>query len=173
MCGGKMMQQKELFEKYFKLDFLLMANDRVSNVRICMAKVLRHHFLKEISGAFVFDQDMNDAVNILKLDKCEDVRTQVADIETYPVNDTRQVTMESYLKNLEEQRASTNWSDSDSSYSEDERNIEQEIRRHNSEEEIDHGPVLQSLRRAREEQRMQEALVKKEEKDEKRKAKEI
>ena len=150
-----------------------MANDRVSNVRICVAKVLRYHFLKEISGVFVFDQDMNDCVNILKQDKCEDVRSQVTDIETYPVNDTRKVTMESYLKNLEEQRMSTNWSDSDSSYSEDERNMEMEVRRHNSEEEIDHGPVLQSLRKSREEQRRQEDQLKKDEKDEKRKSKEI
>lgn len=77
MCGGQMMQQKELFEKYFKLDFLLIANDRVQNVRIGMAKILRQHFLKEISGAFVFDQEMNDAVNVLKLDSCEDVRALV------------------------------------------------------------------------------------------------
>jgi len=37
-------------------------------------------------------------------------------------------------------------SDSDSSYSEDEMRIESEIKRHNSEEFIDHGPVLKSLR---------------------------
>jgi len=32
--------------------------------------------------------------------------------------------------------------------SEDEQRIEMEVRRHNSEEEIDHGPVLRSLRAA-------------------------
>ena len=40
-------------------------------------------------------------------------------------------------------------SDSDSMNSEDEFRIESEIKRHNSEEEIDHGPVLKSLRAAR------------------------
>jgi len=61
-----MMQKKEIFEKYFKHDFLLLTNDRVINVRICMAKTLRHHFLKEISGEFVFDADCNNAVRVLK-----------------------------------------------------------------------------------------------------------
>ena len=66
MCGSGLMNKKELFEKYFKLDFLTLVNDRVPNVRIGMAKVLRHHFLKEISGAMVYDQEVNDAVKVLK-----------------------------------------------------------------------------------------------------------
>lgn len=82
MCGGQLMMKKDLFEKHFKYDFLSIVNDRVPNVRIAMAKVLRHHFLKEISGAFVYDQDFNDAVRVLKLDSCADVRYQVQDIET-------------------------------------------------------------------------------------------
>lgn len=48
MCKGQMMQKKEIFEKYFKLDFLSLVSDRVPNVRIALAKALRHHFLKEI-----------------------------------------------------------------------------------------------------------------------------
>ena len=43
-----------------------MANDRCVNVRITLAKVLRHHFLKEIGGAFVYDELMNDCVRVLK-----------------------------------------------------------------------------------------------------------
>jgi serine/threonine-protein phosphatase 4 regulatory subunit 1 len=70
MMNGQMMQQKEIFEKYFKIDFLLLVNDRVDNVRINMAKVLRYHFLKEISGVFVYDQEVNDAIKLLKFDKC-------------------------------------------------------------------------------------------------------
>lgn len=69
----QMMQKKEIFEKYFKHDFLLLVTDRVINVRICVAKTLRHHFLKEISGEFVFDNECNDAVRLLKQDKCIDV----------------------------------------------------------------------------------------------------
>lgn len=48
MMMVQMMQKKEVFAKYFKHDFLLYVNDRVINVRICMAKTLRHHFVKEI-----------------------------------------------------------------------------------------------------------------------------
>lgn len=55
MCKGQMMMKKDIFEKYFKLDFLSLVNDRVPNVRICVAKAIRYHFLKEISGTFVYD----------------------------------------------------------------------------------------------------------------------
>jgi len=75
------MMEKEIFEKYFKLDFLAIVNDRVPNVRIAMAKVMRHHFMKEISGAFIYDPEVNDAVRLLNQDKCEDVRIEVSDIE--------------------------------------------------------------------------------------------
>lgn len=60
---------------------MLLAADRVSNVRICTARTLKHHFLKEIAGEFVFDNDCNDAVRVLKMDKCEDVINLVSDIE--------------------------------------------------------------------------------------------
>lgn len=141
-----MMMKKELFEKYFKNEFLTLVNDRVPNVRITMAKVLRHHFLKEISGAFVFDQDVNDAVRVLKLDSSSDVRYHVEDIETYPVNDTRDVNLDSFMASISR---ATSVSDSDSMNSEDDYRIEHEIKRHNSEDEIDHGPVLKSLRQTR------------------------
>lgn len=59
---------------------LLLVNDKVSNVRLTLAKVLRHHFLNEISGAFVFDIEVNDAVRLLKKDKSVDVRSFVEDI---------------------------------------------------------------------------------------------
>ena len=83
MCTGKMMQKKQLFEKYFKNDFLSLVNDRVPNVRILLAKALRHHFLKEIQGEFVFDQEVNDAVRLLKIDESREVRYLVYDIEAY------------------------------------------------------------------------------------------
>jgi len=112
-----------------------------------MSKMVRHHFLKEIGGAFVNDQLVNDAIRVLKLDADEDVKYHVSDIETFPLNDTRDVTLESFLKELDELRlAHHTQNDSDSSYSEDENRIENEIKRHNSEEFIDHGPVLKQLR---------------------------
>ena len=60
------MMKKELFEKYFKYDFLSLVNDRVPNVRMVVAKTLRHHFLKEVGGEFVFDHEVNEAVCVLK-----------------------------------------------------------------------------------------------------------
>ena len=35
---------------------------------------MRHHFLKEISGAMVYDLEVNDAVRVMKMDKTEDVK---------------------------------------------------------------------------------------------------
>jgi len=81
------MQQKEIFEKYFKVDFMSLVNDKTINVRITLSKALRYHFLKEISGQFVYDTDINDMIRVLKLDSSEDVRYHVQDIETYPPTD--------------------------------------------------------------------------------------
>ena len=140
--------KKDLFEKYFKLDFCSIASDRVPNVRIAMAKVLRHHFLKEISGCFVNDKDVNDAVRVMKQDECQEVRFLMSEIETFQVDETNDVTLESFISGINESRMSLRGvgSDSGSITSEDDLKIEMEISRHNSEEDIDHGPVLKSLR---------------------------
>ena len=68
------MQKKEIFEKYFKLNFLSLVSDRVDIVRIALAKALRHHFLKEISGEFVYDELFNSAVHVMKSDSSAEVR---------------------------------------------------------------------------------------------------
>lgn len=57
--------------------------------------------------------------------------------------------------------------------SEDEQRIENEVRRHNSEDEIDHGPVLKSLRAAMAKEREQEELAKKLKKQNKQKEEDI
>ena len=147
------MQNKELFEKYFKLDFLSMVNDRVPNVRITFAKAMRHHFLKEISGAFVYDQEFNECVSVLKQDSCEEVRFLVSDIELYPNEQTKELTVDAFLAKIIDLRGNSSRSDTDSMNSEDESKIEMEVRRHNSEDEIDHGPVLRSLRAAQAKER--------------------
>jgi len=85
MCG-EAMNKKELFEKYFKHEMLSMVGDRVPNVRMCLSRVLRQHFLGHINGAFVFDQDVNDAVRLLKRDRSMDVKEHLADIQTFPLN---------------------------------------------------------------------------------------
>lgn len=68
MCGEAMMK-KELFERDFKSDMLSLVVDPVTNVRMALAKVLRHHFLNQTNGPFVFDNEVNDAVRILKKDR--------------------------------------------------------------------------------------------------------
>lgn len=138
--------EKEIFEKYFKLDFLAIVNDRVPNVRIAMAKVIRHHFMKEINGAFIYDPEVNDAVRLMNQDKCADVRIEVADIEAQ-TNGQADLSIDSYMQTLNDIRLNTSSrTDSDSLNSEDESKIENEIKRHNSEDDIDHGPVLKTLR---------------------------
>jgi hypothetical protein len=58
--------------------------------------------------------------------------------------------LESFIQNLNEAKHSNSIrSDTDSINSEEESKIENEIKRHNSEDEIDHGLVLKSLRMAR------------------------
>jgi len=92
--------KKELFERCFKVDMLLLVNDNIKNVRMSLAKVLRHHFLNQINGTFVFDMDVNDCVRLLKQDKCREIKELVEDIQTFPINEERQVTLEEYLERL-------------------------------------------------------------------------
>ena len=100
MCGEAMMK-KELFERDFKADMLSLVADPVSNVRLALARVLRHHFLNQISGAFVFDIEVNDAVRLLKLDDCKDVKGFVEDIQTFPMNEEKVVEMKEFQERLE------------------------------------------------------------------------
>lgn len=81
MCG-EAMHNKDLFEKYFKYELLSMVGDRVPNVRMCLSRALGAHFHISIQnqGAFVFDEDVNEAVRILKKDKSVDVREPVSNI---------------------------------------------------------------------------------------------
>jgi hypothetical protein len=44
MCG-EAMNKKELFEKYFKAEMLSLVGDKVPNVRMCLSRALRHHFV--------------------------------------------------------------------------------------------------------------------------------
>ena len=39
------MMKKDLFERCFKAEMLSLVNDRVINVRMTLARVLRHHFI--------------------------------------------------------------------------------------------------------------------------------
>jgi hypothetical protein len=159
MMQGPMMMKKSIFEKYFKLDFLTLVNDKVPNVRITMAKALRFHFLKEISGTFVYDELFNEAVHVMKSDSCEEVRFLTSDIELYPSDKTYEISMEDYMGKIMGLRGNTD--DDDSDISDDESMIEKEVRRHNSEEEIDHGPVLRNLRAAQAKERADEEAARK------------
>ena len=163
------MQNKDIFEKYFKLDFLSLVSDRVPNVRITLAQAIRHHFLKEISGSFVYDTEFNDAVHVLKSDACEEVQFLVNDIETYPADQKKDITLDQFLAKIMDLRENSSRSDTDSMNSEDEARIAMEVRRHNSEEEIDHGPVLRSLRAARAKEDQEEDDAKKLKKAQKKK----
>ena len=91
------MNKKELFEKYFKYEMLSLVGDRVPNVRMCLSRVLRQHFLGHVNGAFVFDQDVNDAVRLLKRDRSQDVREHLDDIQTFPLNqDDSQLSLDDF-----------------------------------------------------------------------------
>ncbi len=85
MCS-EMMNKKELFEKYFKAELLSIVGDRVPNVRMCLSRVLRQHFIGHINNAFIFDQDVNEAVSLLKRDRSMDVKEHVQEIQTFPLN---------------------------------------------------------------------------------------
>lgn len=85
---------------------------------------------------------------MLKSDPSDEVRFLVNDIELYPADQKYDISVDDFITKIGELRGNTSRSDDDSMNSEDELKIESEVRRHNSEDEIDHGPVLRSLRAA-------------------------
>ena len=55
--------------------------DRVVNVRIILAKILKEHMeATDPEGPFLFDLEVNRAIRVLKLDKKKDVHQQVSHI---------------------------------------------------------------------------------------------
>ena len=126
MCG-EAMNKKELFEREFKADMLSLVNDRVSNVRLQLAKVLRNHFLNEVNGQFVFDLEVNDAIRILKKDKSKDVVMLVEDLQTFPLNEERDVKVEEFLQRLNNLAIQQQKDESDSSSQDEQTKLESDI----------------------------------------------
>ena len=58
MCEEVMNQAKDLFDQYFKHDFLSLCGDRVVNVRLTLARALKNHFRK-INCTFMHDKLVN------------------------------------------------------------------------------------------------------------------
>ena len=109
--SGEAMNKKSIFERFFKADLLRLVNDPVVNVRLSLAKIIRHHFLNQNGGnkshlilsigEFVFDIEVNDAVRILKKDKSVDVVDLVEDIKTFPMNEDKDVIIEEFMQRLD------------------------------------------------------------------------
>jgi len=79
MCEEVMNQAKDLFDEYFKHDFLALAVDKVVNVRLSLARALKNHF-RTINCTFMHDKLVNQAVRVLLNDRSEDVVYLVQDI---------------------------------------------------------------------------------------------
>ena len=58
MCEGIMTEAKELFDQYFKHEMLSLAADKVTNVRLCLARALKNHF-RTINCTFMHDPLVN------------------------------------------------------------------------------------------------------------------
>lgn len=71
MAASVMNTDKSLFSKHMKDNLCNLALDRVSNVRIILAKVLTEHIQNE--GEFHFDLQFNKALYLLKRDKDKNV----------------------------------------------------------------------------------------------------
>ena len=80
-----MNQAKELFDEYFKNDFLSLAGDKVINVRLTLARILKNHF-RTINCTFMHDPLVNQAVKVLLNDRCQDVVDLVQDIVQFAAN---------------------------------------------------------------------------------------
>lgn len=64
---------KAIFIEHFKEDTLSLAYDKVPNVRIALARVLKSHY-RIIDGCFIDDKQFSQVVQTLNQDEEEDVR---------------------------------------------------------------------------------------------------
>jgi len=71
---------KQIFIEHFKEDTLSLAYDKVPNVRIGLARVLKSHF-RMIDGCFIDDKQIHQIVAHLNNDEEEDVRNIIAQIK--------------------------------------------------------------------------------------------
>lgn len=71
---------KQIFIEHFKEDTLSLAYDKVPNVRIALARVLKSHF-RINNGCFIDDKQMTQVVTNLHDDEEEDVRNIIAQIK--------------------------------------------------------------------------------------------
>jgi len=58
MCEDVMNEAKEIFDVYFKHDFLSLVSDKVVNVRLALARALKNHF-RRINCTFMYDKLVN------------------------------------------------------------------------------------------------------------------
>lgn len=79
MCEDVMNEAKDLFDQYFKHDFLSLVGDKVVNVRLALARALKNHF-RRINCTFMYDKLVNQAVKVLLQDRSQDVVDLVSDI---------------------------------------------------------------------------------------------
>ena len=78
MAASVMNTNKELFDNYMKVSFWNLAKDRVTNVRIILARVLNEHI--KANGEFYFDFEINKALYLLKKDLDIDVQEHMQDV---------------------------------------------------------------------------------------------
>ena len=71
---------KSIFIEHFKEDTLSLAYDKVPNVRISLARVLRSHF-KTIDGCFKEDKKVKEILQQLSQDEEDDVKNIIAQIK--------------------------------------------------------------------------------------------
>ena len=71
---------KAIFIEHFKEDTLSLAYDKVPNVRIALARVLKSHY-RIIDGCFIDDKQFSQVVQTLNQDEEEDVRNIIMQIK--------------------------------------------------------------------------------------------
>ena len=75
MCEPILTHHTALFTEYLKEDFMSLYMDRVPNVKIMFARILKEQ--KLANGPLYFDKELNKAIQWLKSDPDSDVGYEV------------------------------------------------------------------------------------------------
>ncbi len=85
MCG-EALDDKDMFFTHFRNVVVALASDHVIGVRMALARILKHHYLKHLMHSLLYDREISFAVVKLQTDRSQDIRQLVSSIPNFEID---------------------------------------------------------------------------------------
>lgn len=97
MCGESL-NHREIFYKFFKKCIVAFADDKVISVRMALARVIKQHYVTNLTNSLVRDRDIAFIVQKLQQDpRSADIRQLVSTIPVYEIDMNASITEDNPL----------------------------------------------------------------------------